>query len=560
MNDQGNIIYPIQQYRDQLTRPDGFSITVLHHPLGWFDPENSRQLRTELSQCSSIVIFGHEHMTDTTRMLTPLGDHVRYIDGGVLKSTGNEESSFNLILLDTESCKLKSLAFGRTRNRYEAEVTSDWEDATRLTSVESGRFRLRTGVRNMMEDIGINVIHPRREELTLRDLFVYPDLVPITDDTSQTQERFERSVSAETLIFRDEASHIVLEGSGTSGKSALLRMLFSEYYHRGKIPLYVKGLTFRPGQSHNLRQVLKKVFCDTYAGEDFTEYERLAQSERVLLVDDFNFTGHDAIVHRDALEYIQAFFGDAILVTSDTLPLHRVLEREDCKDLATRYQYYHIREFGHVKRDELIKRWILLGRSSRDWNSASLLKERDHARNVMNTTIGRNFMPSFPVIVLIILQSRETGSASPIGSTYGHHYQFLITRSLTQCGVTPQDMDAVANYISELAYSAFFRGRVREISDDEYSQWHVEFCCEYGVRWKSATMLEKLERGRILGREPTGQVFFKYQYVYFFFLAKRLARSLDEEAGTVKRTAYERAIAYRRIRQRNSVSNSPFER
>ena len=525
----GSIVFPLDSYREQIKKPSGFSISVMHHPLGWFMPENSRRLRADLSQCSSIVICGHEHMPESTRMLTSFGDHVRFIDGGVLKTVNSDDSSFNLILLDTQSCKIKDYTFRNTGTRFESESTNGWEDATRLTSSESGRFRLTSRERSRLDDIGINILHPRQERLSLRDLFVYPDLLPITNDVSTIHDRLDRTISAETLVFGTECSHSILEGEEGGGKTALLRMFFSEFYNRGKIPIYIHGSQLKLGKDADIRAALRRVFDVTYEGEDFTQYEQLEPAERVLCVDDLDLTAKNTGNLHSALEFIQQFFGKAILVTHDMLSFQKLAVGEGPQSVLAGYCFYCIQEFGYVKRDELIKRWILLGRHARDWNTLPTLNERDNARVVINTTIGRNFMPSYPIVILIILQSRETGAASPIGSTYGHHYQFLITRSLIECGIRSEDLDAVSNYICELAYAAFYVKQAKEISSSEFISWHQSFCNDYGVDWDPERIRSRLEKGSMLSIESTGTIYFKYQYVYFFFLARRLSRNLGED-------------------------------
>ena len=525
----GSLVFPIEHYRDQLTKPDGFSISVLHHPINWFVPENARRMRSELSQCSSVIVCGHEHMPERTRMLTDFNDHVRLIDGGVLKTSDSNDSSFNLVLLDTEGRKIKDFIFSYTGKRYEAKSSTDWEDATRLTSSESGRFRLRTRERSRIEEVGINLIHPRRERLSLRDIFVYPDLLPITDDVAKTQDRFERFVSAESLIFGTDWSHVILEGEEGAGKTALLRMLYFEFYNRGKIPLYLNGSQIKSGRDREFRGLLKRTFDTTYQGDDFTQFEQLDPSERILLVDDLDLSGKTEKHIDGTLQFIKKFFSRAILVTGDILSFQKLATYSEGERVLQDYTFLSIQEFGHAKRDELIKRWILLGRDDRDWNTLVTLNERDNARVVINTTIGRSLMPSYPFVVLVILQSRETGASSPIGSTYGHHYQYLITRSLIECGVRTEDLDAISNYISELAYDQFYSRDMKEISSSEYFSWHRDFCSAYGIEWDVNRVLARLQRGGIISIEHTGRVIFRYQYVYFFFLAKRLSSSLDKD-------------------------------
>ena len=528
---QGSIVYPIDNFKEQLGEFEGFTITVLHHPLGWFQTDNSRKLRDELSRMSSIVFFGHEHMPDNTQMITSFGDHVKYVDGGVLNfEEERRNNSFNLVLLDTDECKVKNLIFKNISGRYESGKPADWQDATKLTSAESNRFRLITRRRNEIEDIGINLHHPRRERLLLRDLFVYPDLLPIKK-TFSVRDKSRHLISAERLIFEQDSSHVILEGKDKSGKTALLRMLSYDFYKRGKIPLYIQGSKINPRNEDSIRTSLKRAFEDMYEGEDFVQYEQIDSSDRIVLLDDFRFSIKYPHVHECVSKFIKQFFDKSIITTRDFLPLENFVLREKQSPIWQGYDPYIIQEFGHRKRDELIERWLLLGRYHDGMNTPSFLHDREHARTVINTTIGKNFMPSYPITVLIILQSIETISSSEIGSTYGHYYQFLITRSLMNCGVRSEDLDAFSNYISEFSYHIFSdSGSARTVSSDQYESWHEQFCSIYGVEWRSNTIRSTLEKGDILAIEPTGSVSFKYSYIFYFFLAKNLSRKLTDQS------------------------------
>ena len=197
----GTIVYPIENYRELLQKPDGFSISILHHPLGWFVTEYSRQLREELTSSSSVVMFGHEHVPDSLRPLTRFGDHVRILEGGVLRGDDPNISSFNLLLLDTHACRVKNATFRRMGNRYVGQEDSDWQDATRLTSSESGQFRLTPDARLRLEDIGANILHPRQDRLGLRDIFVYPDLLPVNTDAATAHEKLNKPFQRKPLYL-----------------------------------------------------------------------------------------------------------------------------------------------------------------------------------------------------------------------------------------------------------------------------------------------------------------------------------------------------------------------
>ncbi len=525
---QGGIVYPIQLYNEQLKQSEGFAITVLHHPLSWFEPSNSRILRNRISEISSVCFCGHEHLPDSTSIATSSGDQVKFIDGGVLKNHDNSsDSSFNLVILNSDNHKIKDCTFAKKGDRYEQERGTSWQDATKLKSSESRRFRLTEKYRTEIEEIGINIIHPRRDEVYLRELFVYPDLLPISEKNSKVYEKLERTISSERLIFEPEISHVILEGDEKIGKTALLRKIFSDYYDRGKIPLYVLGSDIKSLTESDIRKSLQRIFEKTYEGDDFVQYEQLSPSDRVILLDDLEVSKQNRDGNERLLNFVRQFSSRSIVTTKDIGYLEQLVAGQPKSVMFNEHCTYSIREFGHLKRDELIGKWLRLGNQNEDWKSASILHERNHARDVINKTIGHNFMPSYPIFVMTILQSIESFSSSIVGSTYGHYYQFLITSALIRCGIKPDDLEAYSNYISELAYGFFENNR--RISKTEYDNWHNQFCSNYGVDWKLSRIQQLLKEASILNVETGQSISFKYPYVYYFFLAKRLSRGLTEK-------------------------------
>ena len=384
----GNIVFPIDRFQENLRTPNGFSISVIHHPFGWFVPENARELRSELAACSSIIFCGHEHMPDNTQLSTQLGDNVQIVDGGMLRGDNQNVSAFNLLLLDTTASKVKGLTLCAQNDRYEPGGDAEWRDATRLTSSESTRFRLRDEMRVRLEDLDANILHPRHEHLRLADIFVYPDLLSFNSDVVGKRDAMEHTVSSETLIFRPDLSHTLIEGDEGSGKSSLLRFLFAEFYRRGKVPLYLNGSAVRKYGDDALRNALRREFAKTYTGDRFIHYEQLSSSDRVLLIDDYNFNETDPSTIEANLRFIHEFAAKAIVISRNLLSLERYATTRQGSTILQEYDTFFIQEFGHVKRDELIKRWILLGRQSREWELPATIGERSRMRQVFNTTMA----------------------------------------------------------------------------------------------------------------------------------------------------------------------------
>ena len=524
---QGSLIFPIEQYAEQLKTSDGFTIAVLHHPLNWFEPENARALREELLRNSSIVCFGHEHMPDSKRGVTSHGDHVLYVDGGVLNETDEKtRSSFNLIVLDVDSSEIRHIKFERNDARFVPENPNDmeWQDATKLLGAESSHFRLKESARTDLGNIGLNVLHPRRNDLHLRDLFVYPDMLPLNQREAPAYERLERTITSEQIIYEKTNRHVILEGEEKTGKSALLRMLFSEFYNRGKIPILLNGNKININSLETIRRSIRKIFRATYDDADFLQFDQLNPIDRVILIDDLRFDERGTERMERLFQFLLDYSGYAVVTTDTFMAIEELLVERDASMVFQKYGVYSIQEFGHQRRNDLIGKWLQLGQTSQGWDTPSVLEDRDAARKTIDTVIGRNFVPSTPTIVLVILQSISSGLASTIGSTYGDYYQFLITRSLMHAGVRPEDLDAYLNYVTELAHKLYENGR--ELTEDAYYRWHLQYCEDYAIEWRHNHTKSTLSTATILEELSSGLIQFRFPYIYYFFLARYISRKL----------------------------------
>ena len=528
---QGSLIFPIDQYTDQLKTTDGFTIAVMHHPLNWFEPTNARLLRDELMRYSSIVCFGHEHMPDSKRGATSHGDHVLYVDGGVLNEVDNKiRSSFNLLVLDMESEKIRHIKYERSGGRFVPHMQGDpeWQDASKLLGAESSSFQLKSRARSKLEELGLSVLHPRGDKLRLRDFFVYPDLLPMSQREAPAYDRLERTVTSEHIIYRKSDCHVILEGEEKSGKTALLRMLFLEFYSRGRIPLIVRGDRINCTSLESIRGSLGNAFRDIYDGADFVQFEQAHPADRVILVDDVRFAERGSERTQRLLQFLLDYAGCAVVATHTFMAIGELLGKESAPVVFQGFEIYTMQEFGHQKRDELIGKWLQLGRYGEAENSPAVLEDRSAARGTIDTVIGRNFVPSTPIFVLMILQSISSASANSVGSTYGDYYQFLITRSLLHAGVRPEDLDAFSNYVTELAHELY--EREGNLTQEDYFQWHINFCDKYAIDWRHSSTKSILESAAILEETPSEEIRFRFRYIYYFYLARHISRRLSEAA------------------------------
>jgi hypothetical protein len=83
------------------------------------------------------------------------------------------------------------------------------------------------------------------------------------------------------------------------------------------------------------------------------------------------------------------------------------------------FRQFQLLEFGHSLRSKLINKWVSLGRE-KTITEEECVRSHDIAKRIIDTIIGRNFVPSYPLFLLTILQSIEAGKPHDLkDSTYG---------------------------------------------------------------------------------------------------------------------------------------------
>jgi hypothetical protein len=186
--------------------------------------------------------------------------------------------------------------------------------------------------------------------------------------------------------------------------------------------------------------------------------------------------------------------------------------------------FYQILPFGQVLRSKLIKKWVLLGQEDIISNQ-ELTRQHDHLKQIIDTVLGRNLVPSYPIFLLIILQRCEDEFPHDIkSSAYGYYYEYLIIQALSRIKKRNEDIDAYYNYITELA-NLLFENKQRGLTRDNLLVFHKWYCEEYKISPDFDETVTNLLKSHILTvyLDCYG---FRYPYLYYFFVAKYLANNM----------------------------------
>ena len=145
----------------------------------------------------------------------------------------------------------------------------------------------------------------------------------------------------------------------------------------------------------------------------------------------------------------------------------------------------------------------------------------------LDTVIKKNIVPAKPIYILMLMQMFEAYAQQNLELTsYGHCYQQLIYQSFEKAGIKGKDYEKYLNVLTEMAWAIFKQGnglnryQLDAFFDDYY----------YGQTYLSVERLEVLSNltSHSILVEKESRVEFKYPYIYYFFVGKKIAEGFAE--------------------------------
>lgn len=353
---------------------------------------------------------------------------------------------------------------------------------------------------------------------TLDKLFVYPDIL----EKNKYQQKLENNeIDSEKLtnIASFAHKHTLIKGGEQSGKTSLCKMLYLHYANTGFYPILITGKEIS-GKAET-KDIIKKPYNEQY--DSTKEYLSLEQEKRILIVDDINERTANDDNYANFLQSVKDNFGYAIIFIDELYDL-------SSKSMQHNYFYtfndYVIKSLGHKKRDELIKKCI-----ANDKNTVFSLDDTEQVARLdrdtkhINTIIGSNIVPSYPVFIISVFNAVEKMMPNDLHKTsYGHCYHAMITTQLFRANISSDSMDEYFNFLVELSYFMFI-SRKKDISQDELNQFLKTHKENYIFDNKITT---KLINANIL-TQKNGTYSFQYIYIYYYFAAQYISQHIGEE-------------------------------
>ncbi|UYZ64131.1 STAND family AAA ATPase [Hymenobacter weizhouensis] len=527
----GEMYYPVSYIPNQSIGSE-FVISMFHHPYNWLSPDNGREFRKKIEEVSDLIITGHEH--DMTQRVSSSGRHQHntYVEGGALQdSYNNTTSEFNCILIDTHKKRNAIIPFRWSEGLYHGNTQSlVWSDYRPNRIRSKNEFALSESMTKWLSDLGLQVRHPNKGLLRRNDIFVYPDL---RDDNYR--KKSVRYIKGEEILDKIvDFNRIIISGTDDAGKTTLAKQYFEEFYHKGIIPLYLNGGSGKTiaGDERGIAFILSE-FTEQYTGMSAEEYRQLDKDKRIIIIDNFDkikFKKGGRSV-KSVVELMTGFAQYVILFSND-LALHASEMASEGFAFITEgektFQQYRIQPFGHYRRELLVKKWIGFDDTLEE-NSGEFIRKVEEIKKLLDTIIGNNYIPPYPVVLLpLLLAQQHNEKVNTNASTYGYFYELLIIKSLTE-RVNVVSSDVKNGYLTFLA-KFMFEQELRGLTERQLREFHSRYEDEYFISVNYSSIIEVLIQTHLI--EVRGDFYaFKYPYIFYYFIASSLRDRLSDDGA-----------------------------
>lgn len=367
-----------------------------------------------------------------------------------------------------------------------------------------------------MNKTDIQLSHRRIDNINLSDIFIYPDVSTLYPES---ENGILKSIKSSKEIFQSPSFSIIF-GEEQQGKTSLLKQEYIDLYKREKFPLYLHANDIK---SSDAESIISKLLEKQYDNLTYEEYIKL--NDKVILIDDFHQCTLNIKAKDRLIKSLQDHFSWIIITANDSFK-YIVPDVQNLDD----FNRYELKLFGYQRREDLIRKWVSLGieesiSESELYNNVCDISEK------LKAVISNNIVPSKPIYLIIFLQMQEAATTQNLElSSYGHYYQHLIYQSFEKVNIDKKKYDKYMNILSELAF--YLYKEKHSLDNNKLESFFQEYENNF-ILDNPQEIIYNLEKCSILKRFDEG-ISFKYPYIFYFFVGKKIADSLHDNNDDTK--------------------------
>ena len=521
----GHLYFPSKEY-SKITKDGDIVITAYHHPSNWMHPNDKNDFNRWVMNRSDLIYVGHEHFGRNEAIETrDTNYYVQY--GEVLQERNNPSNSgFIINYVEDEEKTTQVYKWDDARKLYIISYNS----SDKLNIKDNKYLYFSKNFQEYLETPDIRISHPNKQKVTMRDLYIYPDIEAYKEtDNSYDISRDSVTVKGDELLnYILRTKRVSFSGGAKSGKTAMAKNIAFDLIEKGKYCVIIDCSKIGPISNKNFKKMEENHIAEEYGREYITTYNQLELSNKVLIFDSFEKI-RDRATKKEILDYFDNFY-DYILTFSNTTFELELIEESLNKEKSS-YVYCTISEMGHKRRNQLIAKWYSLSEGGDNIVDDVVREKISEAMSTINVLKGNGYMPCIPPYILIILQQLDysVDGSNQERSNYGYLYEFLITKSILEmnqnCEFTHKDIAfGILTNIAEYMLAT----EEKIITNDQYRNIVCQYNMEYQTDANAALYLMECKKVELLN-EKDGQITFGYPYIHYYFTAKYLANNIGED-------------------------------
>lgn len=397
-------------------------------------------------------------------------------------------------------------------SEFEPKVNRD------IQLINSGEISPTKSILEWLDDTEITLTHRKVDRIRLSDIYTIPDVE--IDDDSRKELRIYRSACS----LPDKFERFLVFGEEQQGKTSLLKHYYKSFLTQSKTPLILEGSKVKDA---NPEVIIKKELTRQYEGLSYEDF--MASQEKIIIIDNIDDIGLNR-KYRDKFISDICLFSDKCIFTHQ-LAFSLLVDEIPALDDFGRAELIGL---GNKKREEIIQRWISLG-IEQTITEEDLYTRCDELKETINSVVKKNIVPPKPIYILMLLQMFEANSKLNLElSSHGHCYQQLIYQSFENAKINEREFDKYLNVLTELAWWIFSNDK--NPNEAQLDSFFEEYCKVY-LDVDKEIVISKLSNHSILQVKDfrTG---FKYPYIYYFFVGKKISESYLENTDIQGKVNY----------------------
>lgn len=308
-------------------------------------------------------------------------------------------------------------------------------------------------------------------------------------------------------------------GTEETGKTTLFKKISKDYLNNNQKIVLLNGSDIKTNKVENLVQK----FYEKYSLEEFESLDDV-----ILLIDDFSKQN----IRDDVLESLLDDFCSKFKKVIIFIDKNKFIQNTP-RYLKSQFNEVEILPFGHLKRHEIIKKWVTIGEEEVTNISNDMYAKIDGLSSHFDIIMKKNIMDSRPIYIISIMQTLENLSMTNGNyslTSYGQCYHVLIISMLNKANISmTQDLDGVMNFLAFLGYH-FYNESIEEISEEDFLYLYEEYRKKFVPPSNIKDIL--LESG-ILASPDNYNLRFSQKYLFYFCCAKYISDNSEKMKNVI---------------------------